>query len=76
MENNENQNYRPDLEDLITLEEAAKISGFTTRHLRKLASSGDIWAKKLGHNWFTTAKSVEGYLVRERKPGPKPKKST
>ena len=75
MTHNEKQDYQPNLDDLITLKEAAQISGFTTRHLRKLAINGDIWAKKLGHNWFTTAQSVEEYLARERKPGPKPKKS-
>ena len=75
MTHNEKQDYQPNLDDLITLKEAAQISGFTTRHLRKLAINGDIWATKLGHNWLTTSQSVEEYLARERKPGPKPKKS-
>jgi len=67
--------YQPGIDDLITLQEAAQISGFTTRHLRKLAINGDIWAKKLGRNWLTTVQAVEEYLARERKPGPKPRKS-
>ena len=62
---------QPNIGELITLSEAAELSGFTTRHLRHLAVNGEIWAKKLGRNWFTTAQAVREYLARERKPGPK-----
>ena len=65
---------QPELDDLITLEEAAELSGFTTRHLRHLANRGEHWARKLGRNWFTTAQAVKEYLARDRRPGPKPKK--
>ena len=65
--------YRPGLDELIPLSKAAELSGFTTRHLRLLAGNGEIWAKKLGRNWFTTAQAVHEYLARDRKPGPKPK---
>jgi len=64
---------QPGLDELISLSEAAKISGFTTRHLRYLSDNGELWARKLGHNWFTTKLAVEEYLARERHPGPKPK---
>jgi hypothetical protein len=72
-------NYRktsveqPGLDELITLSDAAKLSGFTTRHLRYLAENGELWARKLGRNWFTTKLAVEEYLARERHPGPKSK---
>jgi hypothetical protein len=46
---------KPDLDEVISLSEAAELSGFTTRHLRYLATNGELWAKKLGRNWFTTA---------------------
>jgi len=69
----EADHLEPRLSELITLKEAAKLSGFTTRHLRKLATNGEIWAKRLGRNWFTTEKAVREYLARNRKPGPKPK---
>jgi len=68
------QNKDPDLVELITFSQAAQISGFTTRHLRHLAKTGDIWAKKLGPNWVTTAKAVQDYLALNKKPGPKPHK--
>ena len=69
-EKNSNQ---PNLNELISLSKAAELSGFTTRHLRLLATSGEIWAKKLGRNWFTTTQAVQEYLARDRKPGPKTK---
>ena len=65
---------QPRLEELITLSEAAEQSGLSPNHLRFLVSSGEIWGKKLGRNWFTTAQAVREYLARDRRPGPKPKK--
>jgi hypothetical protein len=67
----ENNNHLK-LSDLISITEASEISGLTTRHIRYLAAKGEIWARKLGRNWFTTEESVRSYLARERKPGPKP----
>lgn len=69
----EKNSDQPNLDELISLSEAAELSGFTTRHLRLLATNGEIWAKKLGRNWFTTTQAVQEYLARDRKPGPKPK---
>ncbi len=66
---------QPNLQELITFSEAASLSGFTDRHLRKLASQNEIWAVKLGRNWFTTAQAVRDYLAKNRKPGPKVKKT-
>ena len=66
--------YQPRWNELITLLEAAKLSGLSSTHMRLLASSGEIWAKKLGTNWFTTEQAVRDYLARDRRPGPKPSK--
>jgi len=65
---------QPNLKELITFGEAARLSGFTDRHLRNLASKNQLWAVKLGRNWFTTEQAVKEYLAKTRKPGPKPKK--
>jgi len=65
---------KPNLDDLISLSEAAKISGLSPNHLRLLVSERMIWGKKLGRNWFTTTQAVEDYLKLDRKPGPKIKK--
>ena len=65
---------QPNLKELITFGEAARLSGFTDRYLRKLASENRLWAVKLGRNWFTTEQAVKEYLAKTRKPGPKPQK--
>jgi excisionase family DNA binding protein len=64
---------QPNIKELITFGEAARLSGFTDRHLRKLASENQLWAVKLGRNWFTTAQAIKEYLAKGRKPGPKSK---
>ena len=60
-------------QQLISLAEAAELSGLSQSHLRLLASQGEIWAEKLGTSWFTTEQAVRDYLARDRRPGPKPK---
>ena len=72
-EDRENDEYRPRWDELVTLQEAAKFSGLSLTHLRRLVSEGEVWGKKLGRDWFTTEKVVRDYLARDRRPGPKPK---
>ena len=67
---------QPGLEALITLREAAELSGLSHSHLRLLIRRSDIWGKKIGRDWLTTAQAVREYLARDRRPGPKPKKDT
>jgi excisionase family DNA binding protein len=64
----------PQLENPISLIEAAEQSGLSTGHLRKLLRNKEIQGKKFGRDWFTTKLAVEEYLSREHKPGPKPSK--
>ena len=64
------------LNELITLQEAAKLSGLSYSHCRYLARNGELWAKKMGRDWFTTKQAVKEYLARDRRPGPKPKESS
>jgi len=71
----ESNSGQPNIKELITFAEAARLSGFTDRHLRKLASQNQLWAVKLGRNWFTTAQAVKEYLAKTRRPGPKSKKT-
>ncbi len=72
----ESSNEQPKLDELISLSEAAKLSGLSHSHLRLLARNGEIWVKWLGRGWFTTKKAVQEYLARDRRPGPKPKKDS
>ena len=71
---NQNDNdidEKPSLDDLISLSEAAEISGLSPDHLRRLAGEGILWAQKIGRNWVTTEKAVHEYLALGRRPGPK-----
>lgn len=71
----ENNSPPPRLDELIPLNKAAKISGFTQEHLAYLIREGKLWGAKMGSPiWFTTEKAVKEYLARDRKPGPKPQK--
>ena len=76
MENNADMSNsdQPSLDELISLREAAELSGLSSGHLRLLVSRGELWGVKLGRNWVTTAKAVEQYVAQGRRPGPKPKK--
>ena len=64
---------QPTLNDLISLQEASKLSGLSHDHLRRLAGQGKLWAKKIGRNWVTTEQAVREYLSVERRSGPKKK---
>ena len=63
----------PHIDQLISLREAAELTGLSASHLRLLVSRRDIWGVKLGRNWVTTAHAVAEYLAQEHRPGPKPK---
>ena len=71
----EGRSHKPSLDELITLQKAAELSGLSASHLALLVRRGDIWGVKLGHNWLTTSQAVEQYRTRDRKPGPKPKRT-
>jgi excisionase family DNA binding protein len=53
-------------EELITLAEAAALSGLSQSHLRLLARRGIIEAEKIGRDWLTTKRAVRAYLRDEK----------
>lgn len=65
------QEQQPKLDDLISLAEAAQLTGISASHLRLLVRHGEVWGKKVGRNWLTTEQAVQEYLAQDRKPGPK-----
>ena len=71
MTKNQKDDGPPNLDDLIPLSEAAKLSGLSAGHINHLVRNGYLWGRKLGRNWFTTKQAVTEYLARDRKPGPK-----
>ena len=52
-------------DDLLSLREAADRSGLSASHLRLLARSGRLPARKMGRDWFTTEAAVVAYLKDE-----------
>ena len=58
-------------QQLISLTEAAELSGLSQGHLRYLVSHGKLWGIKIGRNWVTTEQAVRDYLAEDRRPGPK-----
>ncbi len=64
---------QPLLDELISLETAAELSGLSSGHLRLLVRRGELWGKKIGRNWVTTEQAVRAYQARNLRPGPKPK---
>ena len=58
--------------ELISVTEAAHISGFTVAYIRRLIRQGKIEGVKIGRNWLTTRATIQEYLGKERHPGPKP----
>ena len=51
-----------DQEELISLSEAAAISGLSLKHLGLLARRGKLRARKIGRNWVTSREAVADYL--------------
>ena len=72
---NDWKDYKPDIDKLISLRQAAKFSGYTTNHLRLLVSKGELWAKKIDSFWITTEEAIFDYLKNKSNPG-RPKKNT
>ena len=71
MAKNKKRADQPTADELITLPEAADLSGLSHSHLRKLVRTGEIWGKRFGQTWVTTEKAVNEYLARDIRPGPK-----
>jgi hypothetical protein len=69
------EKIQPELNELISLQDAAKFSGLSQPHLALMIRRGMLWGKKIGRNWITTETAIKDYLAHNRKPGPKsPKK--
>ena len=62
------------LDDLISLQKAAKLSGLSPGHIRLRIREGEIWGTKIGRNWVTTEQAVREYQARA-KPRGRPKKT-
>jgi hypothetical protein len=52
--------------NMISLNQAAKISGYTQDYLGYLIRRGEIKAIRTGRNWFTTEEQVREYIFKKK----------
>ncbi len=60
---------------LISITEAAKVSGLTPQHLRRLLRTAKVQGRQTCENgiWLIEEASLGEYLQQNRRPGRKPK---
>lgn len=56
----------------LTTEDASKITGYNTEHIRRLVRAGKVDAKKWGREWMIKRSSLIEYMNNEGR-GPKSK---
>ena len=61
-------------EEFLTVAQAARQFGISTRHLSRLLNQRVIPGIKPGHDWLVKPSAVMEYLRQERKPGRKPRR--
>ena len=63
-------------EDWITTLDAAKLSGYTALHIRRLIRAGEVKGRKFLIVWQVSRRSLEAYLRKQTQQGarrgPKP----
>jgi excisionase family DNA binding protein len=59
----------PGIDDVLDLNEAARIAGVSPTRLRQLIDSGQLRAKKIGNSWAIMADEVDALLGRPREAG-------
>jgi excisionase family DNA binding protein len=64
------------MEDVVTIQQAARIIGCTERHVRLLAHQGKIASDRLGkHMLLLRRDSVEAFAASPRHAGGRPRKA-
>ena len=62
-------------EEYITVAEASRRTGLSQRQLTRLLRDGTIRGSKPARDWLVRLSAVREYLKKDRRPGPKPRKS-
>jgi len=60
------QNSMENLEKVISLHQASKISGYHQDYLSSLMRKREIKGEKFGGNWFTTEEEIEKYIFKQK----------
>lgn len=50
------------VEDCVTADAAARLTGYNIQHLRRLCLAGRLDATHVGRSWLIKVKSIEAYL--------------
>ena len=53
---------KPKKDDMITLTQAAEMSGFAVTYLQKLAQRGRLKCRKFGNLWVTTPADLDEFI--------------
>jgi excisionase family DNA binding protein len=59
----------PGIEDVLDLNEAARIAGVSSARLRQLIEGGQLRAKKIGNSWAILADDLDAFMGRPREAG-------
>ena len=54
------------LKKIISLSQAAKISGYHSDYLSALIRKGELKGRKIGGNWFTTEEELKNYKFKQK----------
>ncbi len=54
------------LKTVISLAQAAKITGYNQDYLGFLVRKGEIKAQKVGRGWFTTEEEIKNFLFKQK----------
>jgi hypothetical protein len=63
---------RPRADDLLTISEAARLTGLDGGGLKTQCQAGRINARKLGHAWVLTRGELHRYLMERERAQPRP----
>jgi excisionase family DNA binding protein len=50
------------VDECVTAEAAAKLTGYNIQHIRRLTYAGKLEATQIGRSWLIKVKSIEAYL--------------
>ena len=54
------------LNKVISLHQASKISGYHQDYLSSLIRKNEIEGQKMGGNWFTTEEEIRNYIFKQK----------
>jgi excisionase family DNA binding protein len=54
------------IKNIITLNQAAKLSGYSQDYLGYLLRKGELKGKKVGRSWLTTEDEVRNYIFKQK----------